>query len=115
MGYNDISAALNRGFDVSNLYEVAQLSFNLCHSDTSLRHPSAAYIIGATAQKIAMYCEGQHVREDTVAVIEAHLKPKLEAVISVAELDADTLIRALDDLARAYADAEPFLESIGRD
>jgi len=37
----------------------------------------------------------------------------MEAVLDSADGDADTLLRALDDLARAYADTAPFLKSIG--
>jgi hypothetical protein len=38
----------------------------------------------------------------------------MEAVLDAAEGDGDSLVQALDELARAYADAGPFLKSIGR-
>lgn len=114
MGYDEIRAALNRGFSVSTLNEITRLGHALLDSETPLRHPSAAYALAATAQKIAWYWDGQAVREDTAAVIEAHIKPKMEAVLDAADGDdAEALIQALDDLARAYADAGPFLKSIG--
>lgn len=113
MGYDDIRTSLSRGFSVNTLNEITRLGHDLLGSDAALRHPAAAYALAATAQKIAWYWEGQPVREDTAAVIEAHIKPKMEAVLASAEADAESLTAALDDLARAYADAVPFLKSIG--
>ena len=111
MGYDAIRTALSRGFFLENLHHITRLGHELLESDTPLRHPSAAYAIAATAQKVAGYWDG--VREDAVAVIEAHIKPKMEAVVDAAEGDAESLVLALDELARAYADAGPFLKSIG--
>lgn len=113
MGYDEIRAALSRGFSVSTLHEITRLGHALLDSETPLRHPSAAYALAATAQKIAWYWEGQPVREETADAIEAHIKPKMEAVLAAADGDADALIMALDELARAYLDASPFLKSIG--
>jgi hypothetical protein len=45
-------------------------------------------------------------------VIEAHLKPKMLAVLDAAEGAPEALMRAIDDLARAYADATPFLKAL---
>jgi len=53
------------------------------------------------------------VREDAAAIIEAHIEPKTEAVVDAAEHDGESLVQALDELVRAYADAGPFLKSIG--
>lgn len=113
MGYDDIRAALRRGFSVSTLNEITRLGHDLLGADTPLRHPAAAYALAATAQKVAWYWEGKPVREDTAAVIDAHLRPKMEAVIVASEGDPEALLQALDDLARAYIDAGPFLKSIG--
>jgi hypothetical protein len=82
-------------------------------SDASLRHPAAAYIIAATAQKIASYWDGVSVREDDRALIEAHMRPKIEAVLDAAEGDAAQLIDAIDALARGYADVLPTLKAAG--
>jgi len=111
--YGEIRAALSRGFFVDNLNLITRLGHELLQSDIPLRHPSAAYILATTAQKVAWYWEGQPVRVDTADVIEAHIRPKMEAVLDAAEGAADSLLRAADDLARAYADAVPFLKSIG--
>lgn len=113
MGYDDIRTALSRGFYLDNLHHISRLAHALLDSDAPLRHPAAAYVIAATAQKVASYFDGMPVREETAAVIEAHIRPKIEAVLDAAEGDADALTKALDDLARAYADAVPFLKSIG--
>lgn len=113
MGYDEIRAALGQGFSVDSLHEITRVGHALLDSEIPLQHPSAAYALAATAQKIAWYWDGQPVRDDTAAVIEAHIKPKMEAVLDSADGDADTLLRALDDLARAYADTAPFLKSIG--
>ncbi len=109
MGYDDIRAALGRGFSVTTLNEVARLGHDLLGADTPLRHPAAAYALAVTAQKIAWLWEGQPVREDGAAVVEAHIKPKMFAVLDVAESDASALMVALDELASAYADAKPLL------
>lgn len=113
MEYADIRASLRRGFSVDTLNEITRIGHALLGSDAALRHPIAAYALTVTAQKIAWYWEGQPVREDTAAVVEAHIRPKMEAVIDAADADEKTLVRALDDLARAYSDAVPFLKSIG--
>jgi hypothetical protein len=113
LGYDDIGAALRRDFSINTLNEITRIGHDLLGSDATLRHPAAAYALAITAQKIAWYWEGQPVREDTAAVIEAHIKPKMEAVLAAANADAESLTAALDDLARADADAVPFLKSIG--
>lgn len=112
MSYDDIRAALSHGFFVSNLHHITRLGHELLESDIPLRHPSAAYALAATAQKVAWYWDGVPVREETADAIEAHIRPKMEAVLDAAEGDAEPLIKALDELARAYADAGPFLKSI---
>lgn len=114
MGYDDIRAALGRGFSVRTLNDIIRIGHDLLGADVPLRHPAAAYALATTAQKVAWYWEGQPVRDDTAAVIEAHLKPKMEAILDAAEGDAESLIKALDELARAYTDAGPFLKSIGK-
>lgn len=114
MGYEAIHAALSRGFSVDSLNEITRVGYALLSADKPLRHPAAAYALAVTAQKIAWYWEGQPVRDDIAAVIEAHIKPKMEVVITASEADGETLLQALDDLARAYVDAQPFLESIGK-
>lgn len=114
MGYNDISAALSRGFFVKNLHLIIRLGHDLLNSDAPLRHPSAAYTIAITAQKVASYWDGMPVRDDEAAVIEGHIRPKMEAVLNAAEGQDEPLMKALDELARAYADATPFLKAIGR-
>lgn len=111
MGYDDIRTALSSGFFLESLHHITRLCHELLESDTPLRHPSAAYAIAATAQKIAWYWEGVPVRDDAAAIIEAHIKPKMEAVVDAAEHDAESLVQALDELARAYADAGPFLKN----
>jgi hypothetical protein len=82
-------------------------------SDEPLRHPIAVYALAATAQKIALLCDGEGVRDAAMEAIEAHLKPKMLAVFNAAESDSDALISALDELARAYIDAQPLLRSNG--
>jgi hypothetical protein len=113
LGYDDIRAALSQRFFVDNLHLITRLGHDLLSSDTPLRHPSAAYAIAATAQKVASYWEDVPLPEDSAAMVEAHIKPKMEAVLDAAEADAESLVMALDDLARAYADAGPFLKSLG--
>ncbi|MDA1082810.1 MAG: hypothetical protein O2973_14320 [Gemmatimonadetes bacterium] len=111
MGYADIKAVLGRGFSVSTLNEITRLGHDLLGSDATVRHPAAAYVLAATAQKIAWHLEGQPLRDDAAEIIEAHLGPKMEAVIKAADSDADALTSALDDLARAYSDTVSFLGS----
>lgn len=113
MGYDGIRTALEN-FCVDNLHLITRLGHELLNSDVPLRHPSAAYVIAITAQKIAAYLDRVPVPEDSAAVIEAHIRPKMEAVLDAADGDAATLAAALDDLARAYVDATPFLKSPGR-
>jgi hypothetical protein len=108
-----LRTAISKGFHLDNLHHITRLGHALLNSDKPLRHPSAAYLIAVTAQKIAWYCEGYPVRDETISVIEAHIKPKMEAVLDAADENPESLIQALDELARAYADATPFLKSIG--
>lgn len=109
MGYDGIRAALEN-FCVDNLHLITRLGHELLNSDAPLRHPSAAYVLAVTAQRIAMYWDGVPVAEDAAAVIEAHIRPKMKAVLDAAEGDGATLAAAFDDLARAYVDATPFLK-----
>lgn len=113
MGYEDIRAAVRVGFSVTNLHLITRLSHELLESDVPLRHPSAAYAIAATAQKVAWYCDDMPVREETADAIDAHIRPKMEAVLDAAEGETEPLMKALDELARAFMDAGPFLKSIG--
>ena len=53
------------------------------------------------------------VREETADAIDAHIRPKMEAVLDAAEGETEPLMKALDELARAFMDAGPFLKSIG--
>jgi hypothetical protein len=78
-------------------------------ADRPVRHPSALFAIVATAQKLAAHWEGDALRNDTIDAVEAHLKPKMNAVLSAADAAPEILIDALDGLARAYNDARPFL------
>lgn len=78
-------------------------------ADKPVRHPIALYAIVATAQKLAWHWEGDAVRHDTIDAVEAHLKPKMDAVLSAADAEPEVLIEALDELAKAYNDARPFL------
>lgn len=111
MGYDDIRAALNRGFTVENLHAITRLSNQLLDSSaTGLRHPSAAYAIGAIAQRVAGSWDGIPPFEDASDVVEAHLRPKIEAVLDAAEGETEPLMAALDDLARAFAEARAFLK-----
>lgn len=109
MGYNDIRAALGRGFSVTTLHEITRLGHELLDSDTSLVHPSAVYVVAATAQKLASFLDSQSA-DDAVAVVEAHIRPKMEAVLNAADRDAQTLMMTLDDLTRAYGEARSFLK-----
>lgn len=111
MGYDTIRSALDRGLSLDTLHEISRIGHDLLSSDGALRHPIAAYALAATAQKIAWYWDNQPVRADTAAVIEAHIKPRMEAVVAGAEGDCDALLLALDNLARAYSDTVPFLKS----
>lgn len=113
MGFDDIRTALRRGFSVGTLNEITRLGHDLLTADTSLRHPSAAYVIAATAQKLAWLLD-HHAQDDAVAIIEPHIKPKLNAVLDVADSDTDRLVRALDDLARAYGEASSLLKQCSR-
>jgi len=82
------------------------------NSDSPLRHPAAAFVIAATAQQIATHWDGVPVPDDSASVIEAHLKPKMLAVLDSADSDSETLLEAINELARAYADATSFLKPL---
>lgn len=112
-GYDDIRAGLRLGFSITLLIEVTKICNDMLGADVPMQHPSAAYALALTSQKIVSYWEGQLVREDIAAVIEAHIRPRMEAVIAAAEGEPAVLVAALDDLARAYMDTLPFLKSIG--
>ena len=114
MGYDDIRAALTRGFFLENLHHITRLGHELLTSDQRM-HPGAAYAIAVTAQKIAWYCEGYPVHDEILAVVEAHIRPKMEAVLDAVDSGGAALVTALDGLALAYAEAQPFLKSIGVD
>ena len=113
MGYDDIRKALE-SFCVDNLHLVTSLGHELLHSDTRLRHPCAVYAVTITAQKIALYWDGIPVAEESASVIEAHMRPKMLAVLDAADGEIGPLVDALDDLARAYSDATPFLKTPSR-
>lgn len=81
------------------------------NSDAPLRHPAAVYVVAITAQNIAAYWDGVPVSEESAAVVEAHIRPKMLAVLDAAEGEADNLSNVLDDLARGYSDAIPFLKT----
>lgn len=78
-------------------------------ADEPVGHPIALYVIVATAQKLAWHWDGEAVRDDAVDAVEAHLKPKMDAVLRAADSGPEVLMNALDELARAYNDARPFL------
>ena len=42
--------------------------------------------------------------QEMIALIEAHLRPKLQALVDVAEADPVVVSKALNDAARAYAE-----------
>ena len=111
MGYNDIREALRRDFLLENLHLITRLGHELLNSDTPLRHPAAAYVIAATAQKVAWYLEEGGLQDDSATVVGAHIRPRMEAVLDAAEGEPTLLIQALDDLARAYADATRLIQS----
>lgn len=110
MGYEDIRTAFGRGFSVGTLNEITRLGHGLLASDTTLQHPSAAYALAATAQKIALLLDGLGVQDESVSLIEAHIKPKMEAVLNAADGNAELLVQTLDDLARAYSEAGALLK-----
>lgn len=114
MGYDDVRAAIGKGLYVRNLRDITRLCYELLNSDSSIKHPSAAYAVADICNNIAWYFDGQPVREETASVIEAHIQPKLQSVIDAAEGDSETLVIALDELVRAFVDAGPFLQSIGK-
>jgi hypothetical protein len=111
LGYDDIRAALRRDFSVDSLNEITRIGHEMLSSDAPLRHPSAALALASIAQKIAWHWEGNPVMHEAAASVEVHLKPRFEAVVAAAGADSSELIDALDDLARAYADALPLLSS----
>ena len=108
MGYQEIRAALGRGFSVSTLNEVTRLGHALLASDTALGHPIAAYVLSATAQKIANHLD-QQTTDDAISVVESHIRPKMLAVLDSADGPPGTLLHALDELARGYSEAMAFL------
>ncbi len=113
MGYDDIRKALEN-FGVDNLHSVTRLGHELLTSDSPLQHPAAVYVVAVTAQRIALYWDGVPVAEESASVVEAHLRPKMLAVLDAAETDAQHLLDTLDDLARAYVDSVPFLKKPSR-
>ena len=113
MSYDDIRAALSRGFVLETLYLITRLGHELLGPGQPSPHPSAAYALAVTAQKIAWYCEGYPVHEEIMAVVEAHVRPKMVAVLDAVATGGDGLVKALDELALAYGESQPFLNSIG--
>jgi hypothetical protein len=82
-------------------------------SDKPIKHPIAVFALVSTAQKLALLCDGEAVRDDTIGAIEDHLRPKMQAVVKAADGAAEALINALDELARGYIETRPLLEPKG--
>lgn len=111
MSYDDIRAALHRGFHLDNLWHVTHLGFGLLNSE-HVTHPAVPFAIATTAEKIATRWTGHALPVDTAQVVEAHMLPKLLALLDVADSDAATVTGALDDVARAYAEAIPIIDDV---
>jgi hypothetical protein len=109
VGYDEIRAALNRGFSVNTLNEVTRLGHDLLASDTALTHPIVPYALAATAQKIAARLDGQHAAADSISIVESHIRPQMIAVLDAAQGPTSRLMEALDNLARAYSESISFL------
>jgi hypothetical protein len=110
VGFEELRRALDN-FCVDNLHLVTRLGHELLNTDASLRHPAALFAVTITAQKVALYWDGVPVTEEAASIVESHIRPKMLSVLDAADLDADTVLRAMDDLARSYVDALPFLKA----
>jgi hypothetical protein len=113
VGYDDIRKALEN-FCVTNLHLVSHLGHDLLCSNGPLAHPSAVYAVTITAQKIALYWDGESVPDDSASAVESHIKPAMLAVLDAAESDPARLVDALDNLARAYSHVTPLLKTPDR-
>ena len=113
MRYDKLRAALSLHFSVETLNEITRIGHEMLDSDEPIRHPIAIYTLTATAQKVALLCDGEGVGDRAMDAIEAHLKPKMLAVLDAADSDPNALISELDALARAYIDAQPLLRFNG--
>ena len=109
--YDEIRTALGRGFYLDNLWQIVRLSFAIVHSGQA-KHPAVPFAIATIVEKIANRWAGHALPDDTAAVVEAHVQPKLVALLDVADADPSTVAAALDDAARAYAEAIPIIDAV---
>ena len=69
------------------------------------------FAIATTVEKIASRWDGNALPADTAQIVEAHIRPKLVALLDVADSDSAGVLEALNELARAYADVNPIVDA----
>ena len=112
MSYDEIRAALRPGsFYLDNLWHITRLAFDLLASE-HVKNPAVPFAIGLTVEKIASRWAGHALPVDTAQVVEAHVRPKLVALLDVVDADPITVAQALNDVARAYAEAIPIVDAV---
>lgn len=113
MGYEALRAAVGGSFSIDRLNAITRLGHELLQAQPPVSHPSAAYAIAATAQKIAWFFDGYPPHDSAMASVEELVRPPMLAILDAAESGGPDLVAALDQLATAYAFARYALETVG--
>lgn len=102
--YEEIRTALNRGFSVDNLRVVTALSLTILR-EASPEHPAVFVTLATVCRWIADAWDGIPLQSSVADRVESQLKPRLEALLNVADGDATTVCAALDVVATAFREA----------
>ena len=102
----ELRAAIARGFYVENLWAIVRLCTKLLKTGR-LAHPIIALTIKGICVQLASSQEGEAVPGEQAELVEAHLRPAMEALLDVAHGTPAQVCEALDHLARVQADTLP--------
>lgn len=104
-GYAQIRSALSAGFSVDNLRNINLLILNALCSQNDHRHPAALLMIAEMAGSIEDAWHGKPLHPDIAHRIEHSIRPRLEALLDLAESDASPseIMSAMNEAAREFS------------
>jgi hypothetical protein len=102
--YQDIRTALRRGFSVDNLRTITNLALKTLQQ-ANPKHPAVFAALASVSRWVADAWDDHAITVKVSGRVEGQLKPRLEALIEVADGSPAEVCGALDDLAVAFRDS----------
>ncbi len=102
--YEELRAALSRGFSVDNLRAITNFSIEAIQ-EGNVKHPSVFYATATICRWVADAWDGAAVTTVVACRVEEQIKPRLLSLLEGADKDSAEVCRLLDDLTFAFRDA----------